>query len=76
MDRALSSIDAPSLKPIMTQLAHECGGPDRGGVHEFVPHCTLLYNVDLRRSSSSLLCRAMNDTEAMKRMERAGNVRV
>jgi len=30
----------------MKALAKKCGGPSRG-VHEFAPHCTLLYNINL-----------------------------
>jgi len=52
----------------MSQLASECGGPNRG-VHEFVPHCTLLYNVDLRRTSSSLQCRAATDNGNRRRSD-------
>jgi 2'-5' RNA ligase len=38
---------ATKLKETMAGLADKCGGATRG-VHEFAPHCTMLYNIPLQ----------------------------
>lgn len=38
--------DAQAVSATMTGLAEKCGGPSHG-LHEFVPHCTMLYNMPL-----------------------------
>ena len=51
-----------SMKNIMKDLKDKCGGEERG-LHEFTPHCTLLYNTHLdinqdpeTNNESQILC--------------------